>query len=186
MSDHVCQEEFDFTLVLGGVSEITEEMERALFESGCDDATLSARSGRLYVTFSRMAASYKDAVISAIKDVRRSNIGATVLRVDQCDLITQSEIARRIGRSRQLVNQYITGDRGPGLFPPPACNITEKVPLWYWCEVAYWLESNNLIKEEELREAQDITVINSVLELEHQKLVAPDLTKDIMRELCLC
>ncbi|MFN0195779.1 MAG: hypothetical protein ACKVT0_03490 [Planctomycetaceae bacterium] len=171
--------EFDFTLLLDGVAEITPEVENALFAAGCDDATISLRFGRMYLTFTRTAASLKDAILSAIKNVRASGIGASVLRVDHCDLVTQSEIARRIARSRQLVSQYIAGGRGPGGFPPPACNITDGAPLWYWCEVAHWLWENDLIKEEELREAQDLTVINSVLELERQRQVSPDLTKEI-------
>ena len=112
-----CETEFDFTLLLDGIDKITPDVEDVLFTAGCDDATISLRFGRMYLTFSRSAASLKDAIISAIKNVRESGIDATVLRVDQCDLVTQSEIARRIHRSRQLVNQYITGGRGPGGFP---------------------------------------------------------------------
>jgi hypothetical protein len=181
-----CETEFDFTLLLHGVDKITPDVEDALFSAGCDDSTISLRFGRIYLTFSRSAASLKDAIISAIKNVRESGIDATVLRVDQCDLVTQSEIARRIHRSRQLVNQYISGGRGPGGFPAPACNITDGALLWYWCDVAFWLWENNIIKEEDVREAQDLTVINSVLELERQRQVSPELTKEIMEALSLC
>ena len=80
--------EFDFTLLLDGVQKITPDVEDALFASGCDDATISLRFGRMYLTFSRSAASLKDAIVSAIKNVRESGIAATVLRVDQCDLVT--------------------------------------------------------------------------------------------------
>src|SRR5712692_6543367 len=114
-----CEKEYDFTLVLTGFTELSSATEHALFEAGCDDATLSVRFGRVYLTFSRPAPTLKDAILSAIRDVRKAKIGADVLRVDNCDLITQSDVARRIGRSRQLVNQYITGSRGPGGFPPP-------------------------------------------------------------------
>ena len=112
--------------------------------------------------------------------------GLRVLRVDVCNLVTQSDIARKIGRSRQLVHQYMIGVRGPGGFPPPACNITENAPLWYWCEVAYWLWSNDLISQDVLQEAQEVAVVNSVLDLEHQRQIAPELTKEIMQSLCLC
>ncbi|MFH1756079.1 MAG: DNA-binding protein [Candidatus Latescibacterota bacterium] len=184
MMTTTCEFEYDFTLLLDGVSEITDDIERSLSKSGCDDATLSARSGRLYLTFSRRAPSVKDAIVSAVNNVREADIGATVIRVDECSLVTQAEIARRIDRSRQLVSQYITGQRGPGGFPSPACNIIDGQPLWYWCEVAYWLFENNIIKEEDLREAQHLSVINSVLEVEHQRRVAPELTKEIMDNLC--
>ena len=112
-----CKREHDFALVIDGVPELTTEVENAFFEAGCDDATLSIQYGWLYAEFSRAAASLEDAILSAIRDVRKAKVGAVALRVDECDLVTPSEIARRIGRSRQLLFQYINGQRGPGNFP---------------------------------------------------------------------
>lgn len=177
------ESEYDFTLLLDGSREITDDIERALDEAGCDDATLSQRSGRLHLTFSRLAPSMKDAIVSALLDVVKAGVGLTVIRVDDCSLVTQAEIARHIGRTRQLVNQYINGQRGPGGFPAPACNITEASPLWYWCEVAHWLFENNLIKEQQLRDAQELSTINTALELLHQRRVAPELTSEIQGRL---
>lgn len=37
----------NFTLVLHGLDEITDDIERSLFEADCDDATLSQQSRRL-------------------------------------------------------------------------------------------------------------------------------------------
>ena len=75
--------EYDFTLLLDdGVSEITDEIEKAVFEAGCDDATLIQRSGRLYLTFSRRAASMKDAIMSAVDDVRKANITSVLYPKD--------------------------------------------------------------------------------------------------------
>ena len=178
-----CETEFDFTLLLDGIDSISQDVEDALYEAGCDDATISLRFGRIFLTFSRSAISLKDAIISAINDVKKSKIPASILRVDQCDLVTQAEIARRIERSRELVRLYISGARGPGGFPAPVCNITDGAPLWYWCEVAYWLWENNIIREDELREAQDLAVINSVLELERQRQIAPSLTREVVEAL---
>ena len=116
----------------------------------------------------------------AIENVRSAGIGADVLRVDYCNLVTQSDIARRIGRSRQVVNQYIIGERGPGGFPPPACTLTEKVPLWLWCEVAYWLWQNNIVKEDVLRDTEDVALINNVFELARQKADKSDTTREVI------
>lgn len=179
-------QEHDFTLLLDGLQSITPELEEAIFKAGCDDATLSLRFGRLFLTFSRTASSLREAIVSAVLAINGCGFGLRVLRVDVCNLVTQSEIARKIGRSRQLVHQYMIGVRGPGGFPPPACNITENAPLWYWCEVAYWLWSNDLISQDVLQEAQEVAVVNSVLDLEHQRQIAPELTKEIMQSLCLC
>lgn len=175
--------EYDFTLVLTGIAELTPAIVDSLIEAGCDDGTIAMRSGRPFMTFSRCAPSMKDAIISAIDNVRNANIGADVLRVDYCNLVTQSDIARRINRSRQLVHQYITGERGPGDFPSPVCGITDKVPLWYWCEVAGWLYQNNMVKEDVLRSATEVWLVNSVLELMRQKTMNPELTKEIVHSI---
>ena len=96
-----CEREHDFALVLSGMTELTPEVQDALFEAGCDDATISVRAGRVYLTFSRNSRSLKDAILTAIQDVKNARVGADVLRVDVCNLVTQADIARKIGRSRQ-------------------------------------------------------------------------------------
>jgi hypothetical protein len=177
------EREHDFTLVITGITELIPEAEDALFEAGCDDATLSVRHGRVFLTFSRTATSMKDAILSAIRDVRKADVGADVLRVDICDLVTQAEIARRIGRSRQLVHQYLTGARGPGGFPAPACDLDEGTPLWSWCEMADWFWRNDMIKEDTLRESNEVAAINAVLELEHRRRRDRALLAEITRSL---
>ena len=44
-----CESEHDFALILGGVAELTSSVEDALFNAGCDDATLSMQYGLLYM-----------------------------------------------------------------------------------------------------------------------------------------
>jgi hypothetical protein len=180
---NACECEHDFALVLTGITELTPEAENALFEAGCDDGTISVRSGRIYMTFSRNAASLKDAILTAIRDVEKARIGAEVLRVDTCNLVTQADIARKIGRTRQLVHQYITGQRGPGRFPAPVCNITHGVPLWLWCEVAYWLRQNDMVKQDVATEAQVVALINTVLEMRYYRHMEPALSAEILQHL---
>jgi len=178
-----CDREHDFVLVLTGVPELDSRVEDALFEAGCDDATLSVRCGRTFLTFSRTAATLKDAILSAIRDVKKADIGADVLRVDDCNLVTQADIARRIRRPRQQIHQYITGERGPGGFPAPACHLCDESPLWYWCEVASWLWQNDMIKEEVLRAAEQVSIINAVLELRNQRQVDPQLADEVLHSI---
>lgn len=180
MTDNTCEREHDFTLVLTGFTDLTPEIADALFEAGCDDGTPAVRSGRPVITFSRRASSMKEAILSAIADVRNAGIDADVRRVDDCNLVTQADIARRIGRSRQLVHQYIRGERGPGSFPYPVCGISDNVPLWQWCEVAYWLWENNLVKEAVLRDAEEVETINNALELAQRREKNPGLVREIV------
>ena len=178
-----CEKEHDFALVLSGVSELTSEIMDALYEAGCDDATPSLRFGRLHLTFSRIAPTLKDAILSAIQDVRKTKIDGGSIRIDDCNLVTPSEIGRRIGRSRELVRQYITGKRGPGGFPPPTCQITDGKPLWAWCEVASWLRQNDMIREQDAIEANDVRLINLILECQREATLAPGVFDEFIEAL---
>ena len=176
-----CTREYEFVLVLSGVKDISSPVMNALFEAGCDDATPSLRFGRVYLTFARVAPSLKEAVFSAIRDIKKANIGASVVSVDDCNLVSQSDIARRIKRSRQQVGQYVSAKRGPGNFPPPVCALAEGHPLWQWCEVSYWLWQNGIIGEDILNESRLVAAVNSVLEFIHQRQHDSNLMDEILR-----
>jgi len=137
----------------------------------------------VYITFARTAPTLKTAILSAIRDVRRANVGAEVLRMDETNLVTQADIARKLGRPRQVVHQYIMGQRGPGKFPPPACHIGAESPLWNWCDVAHWLWENDMIAESELREAEQISLINTVLELRSHRRLDPKLADEVVESI---
>jgi hypothetical protein len=177
------EQEYDFALIVGGVPELTRKVTDALFEAGCDDATLSIQYGLLYVEFSRTSTSLLDAIVDAIGDVLKADIGATVLRVDESSFVSASDIARRIGRSRQMVHQYMTGVRGPGSFPPPTCHLADHAPLWAWCAVCYWLLQNKLIEPEECKNAETIEAVNAYLDRERQRARCPDILKDVDKRL---
>jgi hypothetical protein len=170
--------DYEFALLLGGIPELTTDVEDALFKAGCDDATLSIQYGAARLEFTRSAASMKVAILSAIGDVYRSGLNVSVLLVDECNLVNQSEIADRIGRTRQLVSKYISGGRGPGGFPPPVCHIGD-MPLWRWCEVMFWLSENDMVRPEELEEAEAVAAINTALEWFHQECRNPVLLRDV-------
>lgn len=74
-----CAREHEFVLVLSGVTEIGPRVMDGLFEAGCDDATPSLRFGRVYLTFTRMAPSLGEAILSAIGDVKKAGIDAVWL-----------------------------------------------------------------------------------------------------------
>ena len=173
--------EHEFVLVLSGVTEIGRRVMDALFEAGCDDATPSLRYGRVYLTFAREAPSLRDAAFAAIRDVKRANIGANVESVDDCNLVSQADIARRINRTRQQVGQYVSGKRGPGGFPAPECGLTVGHPLWRWCEVSYWLWQNGIVGENVLNDSRVVATINSALELQHQRRHDSGLVDDVLR-----
>ncbi len=79
-------ETFTFTLVLSGVSELTDEISDALFEAGCGDALLGVRDGVVFLDFDREAPSLGEAVSSAIANVKAAGIGAGVVRIEPAEL----------------------------------------------------------------------------------------------------
>ena len=118
----------------------------------------------LRLDFTRAAPTMKDAILSAIADVRGVGMGIDVLRIDCSYLVTQAEIARKIGKSRQMVHQYIRGIRGPGGFPPPARKGASDQPLWHWCDVAEWLCRNEMAPANLAGDAEAVETINCVLD----------------------
>jgi hypothetical protein len=176
-----CRREYDFALVLDGLSELDDGVMNKLFEAGCGDATFSVRYGLVVAEFSREAENYPEAVLAAIRDIRAA--GADVLRVNTCDLVTPADIARRIDRSRELVSQYIRGERGPGTFPPPECFLADDKPLWMWCAVSHWLAENQIIRPEEHREALFVWVVNEWLSTERARRESPELLSQVQERL---
>jgi hypothetical protein len=90
--------EHEFTLIIDGVPELTPAIMNALFEAGCDDATVSRQGGRISLDFVRAASTLKDAIISAIRDVGKANVGARVLRVEGTEPGSIQEIDGEVRR----------------------------------------------------------------------------------------
>jgi hypothetical protein len=131
--------EWTFRLTLRGI-ELTDEQLDALYEAGCDDGSFSVEpDGIVLGFFDREAPTEQDAVISAIIDLEQADIGARVLRVDaDDDWLTASEIAARVGRTRQSIALLARGERGSGDFPAPVARRRSSNPLWSWSEVEAW------------------------------------------------
>lgn len=72
--------EYDFRLILSGVTALNDDVENAIYEAGCDDATLSLCDGLCRLDFTRDAATLKEAILSAIADVQKTPL--RVIRVE--------------------------------------------------------------------------------------------------------
>jgi len=155
---------FQFTLVLKHVNENTHGLEDSLYEASCDDALINFRNGAVYLDFDRSASCLEEAVISAIKDVQSSTTNAKVASVEPENLVTEGEIAKRLGIIKQTVSLWIKGKRRKS-FPHPVMRLAEKSALWNWSEVCVWLYENNIIADKEwVENAMFFTNINAVLE----------------------
>ena len=70
---------WEFTAVLSGVDEISDELAEALYEAGCDDGTVGSSCGIAKVSFAREVPSLQEAIRSAIADIQQA--GGVVDRV---------------------------------------------------------------------------------------------------------
>lgn len=71
---------YEFSLILPGLLELTEDLADRLFEAGCDDATPGTCNGVFSIDFHREADSLEAAIRSAIANVESA--GYRVARVE--------------------------------------------------------------------------------------------------------
>jgi hypothetical protein len=71
-----------FTLILSGVTELTPELADALYAATQGDIELSLRDGVAFVEFERTAATLREAITTAIREVERATVGVRVVRVE--------------------------------------------------------------------------------------------------------
>jgi hypothetical protein len=72
--------EHEFTVILAGISEITDDAANALYEAGCDDGSPGSCDGVVSVDFHRDAPTLESAIQSAVADIRKA--GFQVERVE--------------------------------------------------------------------------------------------------------
>lgn len=149
--------EYEFTIVATGLSLDDDDWQERFLDAGCDDALVAIQRGLFVLRFDREAASFAEAIKSAIRDVEAA--GAKVRRVEPDPLVSASDIAERSGLSRQLVSLYANGSRGNDFPCPNACATTAK-PLWKWCHVARWLADNGKLDANAVEQAEVIDQIN--------------------------
>jgi hypothetical protein len=79
---------YDFTVVLKGSPELTEELADKLFEAGCDDGSPGMCAGTTSIDFHRDASSLEEAIRSAVADVSAAGCVVTHVRIDVESLTT--------------------------------------------------------------------------------------------------
>lgn len=171
--------EQEFTLVISGDLDDDSALD-ALFEAGCDDATFGSVDGVGFADFIREAPSFLEAVRGAIEQVE-SVPGLRVTRVEPDDLVTMSEIAERLGRSRESVRLWISGARGPGEFPQPVSHLKARTRLWRWSEVTAWTERQGTSSDR--LKASLIAAVNAALALRDSAAELPPRDRRLLASL---
>jgi hypothetical protein len=129
--------EYEFTLKykLSDKESDADALVERLAEAGCDDALVgTGQKGRVALNFIREAASAKEAIISALTDVKRAIPHARLLEVTP-DFVGLSDVAELLGVSRQNMRKLMVTH--PLSFPAPLHEGS--AAIWHLAMLLEWL-----------------------------------------------
>lgn len=133
--------EYDFELrfKLADPGRVGDDVVERLGEAGCDDALVGIGApGRVALMFTREAGSAKQAILSALEDVKRALPDSELIEVGP-DLVGLSDIADLVGVSRQNMRKLMTGHAAT--FPAPV--HAGSTALWHLTAVLEWLNARD-------------------------------------------
>ena len=138
--------EFELKFSLSGAKHKTSHMIERLGEAGCTDALVGiGQTGRIAFQFSRDADSAVEAILSAIKNIKKAIPEATLIEAAP-DLVGLSDIAEILGYSRQNIRKLMMNNLVS--FPTP---IHEgKIILWHLSSILTWIKEGNRYHVDEL------------------------------------
>ena len=165
---HVNMTTHTFTLIIDGPDLQDDEIIDDVFEAGCDDALIGRADGIQFADFDREADTLQDAMLSAVAQLE-SVEGVSVVRVADAGLVSMADIAARTNRTRESVRLLISGERGPGGFPPAVADPRSRYRLWRSDEVAAWLRGNLNALLSDAADDHVRAAINAGLELRHHR-----------------
>jgi predicted DNA-binding transcriptional regulator AlpA len=136
--------EYNFTLnyqLSADDCDVDSIVER-LGAEGCSDALVgTGLPGRLGLEFTREAGSAKEAVLSAIADIKRAVPSAELIEAVP-DLVGLSDVADVVGVSRQNLRKLMLSHRHD--FPMPV--HTGSMSMWHLEDLVVWLGQNQEYK----------------------------------------
>ena len=133
--------EYDFILKLS-LSDNEADPELCIAEleqAGCDDALVGIGSnGRLGLDFTRRSSSALEALLSALKDVKRAIPGAKLIEAAP-DMVGLTDVADILGFSRQNMRKLLL--KNPD-FPAPLHD--GKPSIWHLAKILQWLNEKKM------------------------------------------
>jgi hypothetical protein len=155
--------EYDFELKFSLPNPETdpEQFLNALYEAGCDDATVGlGQKGRVALSFTREAPSAQDAVTSAIANVTKAIPGAKLIEATP-DYVGVTDIADFVGCSRQNIRKILISN---SLAPTPV--HSGSTVIWHLANVLDWLKHKGSYKIEDRLIELSIVTMNFNIEKE--------------------
>ena len=163
--------EYEFRLKFSLAGEIAPDMDRIveyLGAAGCNDALVgTGQAGRIALDFTREAASAKQAVFSALEDVRRAIPTAKLIEVAP-DFVGLSELAELIGVSRQNMRKLSIAHKDTF----PIAMHEGSAALWHLSPILLWLKERAYPIKQSLLDtayiAMQINLAKEARQIEHQ------------------
>lgn len=121
-----------FTLIVEGADLQSQRVFDALFEAGCDDATIARVDGVQYVDFDREAANPGEAILSAMRDIK-SVEGLRVTRVANVNPGSKVNLADRVQRTLNSVGLLVASAHGT--IGSPTSDPRNPSRRWLWSEL---------------------------------------------------
>ena len=127
--------EFGMKFKISGDEVDSDELVERLGEAGCDDALIgTGQPGRIALDFTREARSVKEAIVSALRDVKKAIPDAELIEVTP-DFVGLTDVAELVGVSRQNMRKLMLTH--PTTFPAPVHEGSASV--WHLAHVLQWL-----------------------------------------------
>ncbi|GAB3170516.1 helix-turn-helix transcriptional regulator [Streptomyces incanus] len=129
--------EYEFHFVVDGISVDDDEAVGMVHDTF--GGLLTYHRGRHFLDIAESGANAIDAAHRIVVRLRKSLPGLRLLRTDP-DLVGVSDIAERVERSRQNVQQWVNGERRQDKLPfPDPEGVAGRSPVWRWGDVNAWL-----------------------------------------------
>lgn len=130
--------EYIFTLKyrLADAAGDSDELVERLAAAGCDDSLIGIGApGRIALEFTRAAHSAREAMLSALADVKRAIPSASLVEASP-DFVGLSDVAEVVGVTRQNMRKLMLNSCG---FPAPVHEGSAAV--WHLADVLSWLDA---------------------------------------------
>jgi predicted DNA-binding transcriptional regulator AlpA len=162
------EKEYEFVLVVDGVS--TEDDEAVAILTDAFDGVLSWNRGLYRLAVSGTGRDSYEAASRLVSRLTAAQPGLKIVRLDP-ELVGISDIAQRIGHSRQNVQQWVNGERNRSRpFPAPE-GCAGRSLVWRWADVNEWLRPLG-VSDEAVRPSREEAARIDVMLLDAVRLPA--------------
>ena len=154
------EREYEFLFVVDDVS--IDDDEAMVILADAFDGVLSWNRGLYRLAVSSLGRDSREAAATLVSRLVAALPGFRVVRLDP-ELVGISDIAQRIGHSRQNVLQWVNGERnGSRPFPAPEGCVGRSL-VWRWADVNEWLRPLGVGDEAVRPSREDATRIDGML-----------------------